>query len=425
MTKPPRKSIRIPWTPAIISLFVVLSSGLAVEPIRDVATGGDVAEAYLNRPVSYVALAPLSNVLDTLTLLSVKQHIAFVVGVMVLFAFWRSRVAKRTTVTLMQHVVATVAVIAAIGVAFILTLALPRPMAALIADNAHIVVVDFHSHTSASHDGRKGWSAERNRRWHANAGYHAVFIADHGVVTEAERGIANNPNPAGTGVTVMQSMEVTWVGEHVGIIGAERAYKGLLTNNNRDVDEQSLRLASFITGREPVVIWHHPRELNRLPVVDSATPAGIRAIEAVNGSPSRLGFVRAQREAIVALASKHNVPLTSGSDNHGWGRATPGWTIMNIPAWRGMPSEQFSLLLERVVRESGFRATRVIERRVADPGNDKLQLGLTVFAVPMRMLTTVSNEERVAWLLWTWALWVGYRWLRRGRHNEGTTVSSA
>jgi hypothetical protein len=415
MTKPPRKPIRIPWTPAMLSVLVVLSSGLAVEPIRDVATGGDVAEAYLNRSVSYVALAPLSNMLDTLTLLSVKQHIAFVVGVLVLFAFGRTRVSRRGDVTLMQHLVATVVVVAAIGATFILTLALPRPMAALTAGNANIVVVDFHSHTSASHDGRKGWSAEDNRAWHADAGYNAAFIADHGVVTESERGIANNPNPAGTGVTLMQSMEVTWVGEHVGIVGAERAYKGLLTNNNRDVDEQSLRLASFVTGREPVVIWHHPRELNRLPVVDSTTPAGIRAIEAVNGSPSRLGYVRAQREAIVSLAASHNVPLTSGSDNHGWGRATPGWTIMNIPAWRGMAPEQFSLLLERVIRESGVRSTRVIERRVADPGDDKLQLGLSVFAVPMRMLTTISNEERVAWLLWTWAVWLGYRWWRRRR----------
>ena len=416
MTNEARKRIRIPWTPAIISLLVVLSSGLAVEPIREVATGSDVAEAYLHRPVSYVAMAPLSNVLDTLTLMSVPQHIAFVVGTFVLFGLWRIRVGRREAVSPLRHLVAAVVLLAALGVTFALVLALPRPMASLIADNANIAIIDFHSHTSASHDGRAGFGAEANREWHRDAGYNIAFIADHGGVTAAEQGIANNPQPAGTGVTIMQSQEVTWAGEHVGIPGIERSYRGLLTNGNRDVDEQALRLASFITGREPIVIWNHPRELNRLPIASANTPAGIRAIEAVNGSPSRLGRVRAQRAAIVALSQTHDIPLVSGSDNHGWGRATPGWTIMNIPGWRGASSDDLAMVVERVLRQSGVRGTRVIERRVADPGNDKLQLALSVIGVPLRMFTTLSNEERVAWLLWSWGIWLAHRlWRHRRR----------
>jgi predicted metal-dependent phosphoesterase TrpH len=412
----PRKRIRVPWTPAIITLLVVLSSGLSVEPIRDAVTGSDVAEAYLSRPISYVALAPLSNMLDALTLLSVSQAIAFVLGVFVLFGAWRLRVARRGDVTPLRHLIATAVVLALVGLTFVLALALPRPMAALMADNANIIIVDFHSHTSASHDGRSGWSVEDNRAWHRDAGYNAAFINDHGVVSAAEQGIANNPNPAGTGVSVLQSIEVSWAGEHVGIPGIERSYKGLLTNNGRDVDEQALRLASFITGREPVVIWHHPKELNRLPVLNDSTPAGVRAIEIVGGSPSRIQGVRDKRDQLIAIASSRNIPVTSGSDNHGWGRATPGWTIMNLPAWRGMNSDELAMIIERVLRESGTRGTRVIERRVANPGQDKLQLGLSVVAVPLRMLTTISNEERAAWLLWTWALWSGFQWWRRRRH---------
>jgi len=410
-----RQRFRIPWTPAIITLLVVLSSGMAVEPIREVSTGSDVAEAYLSRPVAYVALAPLSNVLDTLTLLAVRQDVALLMGIVVLFGLARMRAARRADVPIMRHVVALLAVVAAVAVTFILALALPRPMAALMADNANIAIVDFHSHTSASQDARRGWSVEDNRNWHRNAGYNIAFVSDHAGVSAAEQGIAANPDPVGTGTSLLQSIEVTWAGEHVGVPNIERSYKGLLTNNGRDIDEQALRLASFITGREPVVIWNHPRELNRLPIVDSTTPAGVRAIEILNGSPNRYHEMRMKREAILALASSRDIPVTSGSDHHGWGYATPGWTIMNIPAWRGMKSDQLGLIIERILRESGVRGTRVIERRVADPGQDKLLLGLTVFAAPMRMLTTISNEERVSWILWTWAVWLGYRWLQRRR----------
>ena len=395
---------------------------MAVEPIREATSGSDVAEAYLSRPLSYVAIAPVSNVFDTLTLLSVRQDIALFVGTFVLFGFWRMRIARRrdSGVTGKQHLIAAAVLLIAIVVTFALAIVLPRPMASLVADNANIAIVDFHSHTSASHDGRKGWDVEDNRAWHRDAGYNVSFISDHGTVAAAERGIANNPNPAGTGVTILQSVEATWAGEHVGIPGVERAYKGLLTNNNRDVDEQAVRLASFIVGREPVVIWHHPRELNRLPVVNPNTPGGVRAIEIVNGSPNRFHDMRRKRAAIFALASTHNVPLVSGSDHHGWGYAPPAWTIMNLPAWRGLTGEQLGFIIERVLRESGIRGTRVIERRVAEPGDDKLQLGLTVFTVPMRMLTTVSNEERMAWLVWTWAVWLGVRWWRNRRQPAST-----
>ncbi|MEX2152410.1 MAG: hypothetical protein WD825_03675 [Gemmatimonadaceae bacterium] len=408
-------SRRIPWTPVVISILVVLSSGLAVQPVRDARTLTDVAEAYLLRPMTYVAIAPLSNVLDTLSLLSGRQHIALVLGVIVLFALRRLVRALRDGATWRAHLVATALLVVGIVVAYVAAAVLPRPMASLVTDNANILRVDFHSHTSASHDGRGGWGAEHNRAWHRDGGYDAAYVTDHATVSEAERGMANNPNPAGGGVTLLQGIEVTWSGEHVAILGAERRYRGLLTPNLRDVDEQGLLLGSLIQTREPVVIWNHPKDLTRLPPASGPRTAGVRGIEISNGSPPGADKIRPKRQAIVALAERAGLAMMGGSDYHGWGRTAPAWTLVRIFGWRGMNADSLDQQIERVVRESGARGTRVVERRVADPGSRNTALALTVLSVPLRMLTTLSNDERLVWLIWTWLIAATVWWVRRRR----------
>src|SRR3982750_477808 len=69
-----------PWGGLLLLAVLVLGSApFAIAPIRDAATFEAVAEATLRRPAGYVLLAPLSNVFDLLTLLSVRQHIALLV----------------------------------------------------------------------------------------------------------------------------------------------------------------------------------------------------------------------------------------------------------------------------------------------------------------------------------------------------------
>lgn len=404
---------RIPWAALLISIVVVLTSAFAVAPVWDAATHGEVSEVYLTRPFGYVALAPLSNVLDMLTLLSARQHLALVVGLIVLFAAWRALRAYLGA-TRRQHGIATAVFLLVVIVIYAATAVLPRPMAALVTDNANIARIDFHSHTAASHDGRPGWSAESDREWHRSGGYDVVYVTDHAAVAGAEQGMANNPNPGGEGVTVLQGIEVTWTGEHVAILGAQRMYRGVITPNLRDVDEQGLRLASLIPDREPVVIWNHPHRLDRLPIAGGPGTFGIRAIEVSNGAPDSMDEVRRQREAIAALAQQRNLPMTGGSDNHGWGRAAPNWTLMIIFGWRGLAGDALGRQIENVIRKAGTAGTRVIERRVAD-GTNTLGLAFTVVSAPGRMFTTLSTDERISWLIWIWLLTATTWWTRRRR----------
>ena len=404
---------RIPWIAIAISVAVVLSSAFAVQPVRDAVSGADVPEAYLVRPPGYVAIAPVSSVLDTISLVSVRQHVAMLIGLLAILVLWRVGRALIVGSGWRRHLVSLAVVVVSVLTTYAAAALLPRPMAFLEADDANIVRVDFHSHTSASHDGRL--TAEQNREWHRRAGFNVAYVTDHGSVAGAERGVAANPRPAGEGVTLLQAIEVTWTGEHVAILGAQRTYTGLLTANLRDVDVEGLRLGSVIPGREPVVIWNHPREPNRLQLASGPGTAGVRAIEIVNGAPNDMDVVRANKSRLLAMAQRADVALTAGTDNHGWGRAAPGWTLLRVPGWRGMQSDALAAQIEQVLRGGGYDATRVVERRVADANTI---LAASIVTVPARMLTTLSNEERVAWLIWTWLVTAALWWFRRTRQRS-------
>jgi hypothetical protein len=406
---------RPPWIPLIVSVAVIVSSAYAVKPVRDVESLSEVSEAFLVRPVGYVAMAPVSNVLDMLTLLSIRQHIALFLGIVVLFAVGRLVRSRTRAAGWRGHLGAAALLLVSVVASYATAVLLPRPMASLGSLDANVLRIDFHSHTSASGDARQWFTVERNRAWHRDGGYDVAYVTDHATVKGAEHGMADNPLAGMDGVVLLQAIEVTWTGEHVAILGAERAYRGILTTNLRDVDEQGLALASVVTGREPVVIWNHPRELNRLPPASGPMTGGVRAIEISNGAPDGRDRINQQRAAILALAQRHNLALTTGSDNHGWGRTAPNWTLMRPTNWRGLNGDELSLRIERVIRDGGYRGTRVIERVVADPDATRWSLPLSVFTIPGRMLTTLSNDERVMWLVWTWGIFAAVWGFRRAR----------
>ncbi len=401
---------RVPIWPSLITLVVILTSAMAVSPIFDAANRGAVVDAFLEVPLGYVVIAPVSNVLDTLTLLSANQHFAVFAGSLAIFIFVRT---LKRDAGAKAHAIASVVFLCGVVATYAAMAYLPRPMAALRSNNDAVLKIDFHSHTDASHDGHQ--DVETLREWHRKAGYDVAYVTDHASVAGAERGMANNPNPAGEGVTLLQGIETTWSGEHVTIPNVERVYRGVLTPTRGDVDTAGLRIAGFVPGLEPVVIWNHPRTLGMLPPATGPGTMGVRAMEIVNGAPKDAGRLRASRDQIATMAQGGNVALTAGSDNHGFGYATPGWTLMMIRGWRGATGEAVGLKIEQVIREGGFKATRVVERRVADPGNSKARTAVSVLTVPWTMFTTLSNDERLWWLIWTWLLWSGAWFVQRRR----------
>jgi hypothetical protein len=405
---------QVPWAPILLSLLVIVCAAAATRPVRDAATLADVSEAYLAKPAGYVALAPISATFDTVLLLSVRQHIAMLVVLLVLLAAFRIFRHVRGESTTRAHLAAIGACVLLFVFTYVGAIVLPRPMAYLASQDPTVMLVDFHSHTSASGDARRGFSVEDNRDWHRRAGYDVAVITDHATVAGAERGVASNTVAGLDEPMVIQAIEATWTGEHVAVLGAQRTYSGMLTENLRDIDADALRMGSVVASREPIVIWHHPRELNRLPLASGPSTSGIRAIEIANGAPDNMDDLKPRRAQIAAFAQRHDLMLTTGTDNHGWGYTAPAWTLMRPPVWRGLGSDDLALSMERVIREAGFRGSRVVERTIPYPTNS-VGLAFTVVSVPFTMLRTLSTDERVMWLAWIWAIWGIARWATHRR----------
>ena len=399
---------RLPWWAIAVSVLVFATVPAAVDPIRDASTLADLSEAHLALPPTYLAITPVSNVLDALTLLSVPQHIVVVLSVIVLFIGYRSQRrrlpgSEGRRASLVREAAAALLLIVGIVVVYAVAALVPRPMAQLEITDPSVLAIDFHSHTMYSHDGRRGWTEEDVRGWHRGAGYDVAYITDHATFEGGERGIAGNPRLAGEGTMVLQGIEVVYRGEHVNVLSAGRRYRGLTTPNLQDLDEQALGLSSLIPATLPVIIETIPGNLDRVPASPSPLGPGARAIEIVDGSPRGLLQGRRDRARIVHLADSLNLALVTGSDNHGWGRVAPGWTLMRIPGWRGMMTDSLSHRIEEILRSSRREATRPVERRVAAT----ISAPALVFAVPLitlRMLTTLSADERVMWLVWAWGI---------------------
>lgn len=413
---------RVPWWPVILSLLVLVSADFAVDPIRNASTFQRVPDVHLVLSSGYLLLAPICNVLDMLSLMSVRQHVAILITLLALFTVCRVWRGFRHGTGFLREIKAAALALGALVLVYAVGALVPRPMAALSVDtpfNDAVLVADFHSHTKFSHDGAPWFTPEANRRWHRNAGFDVAYITDHRTVQGAEDGIANNPPVAGEGTMILQGLEVVWRGAHVNLLGAERRYRGLTDPALRDMDDTSLALASAIPNSEPIVVYTFPDLMRNLhPATGPGTP-GARAIEIVDASPRGLGEVRRRRTLISLLADTFNLALVAGSDNHGWGFTAAGWTLVPLPGWRGMSTDSLAAAIDNVIRTRGFAGTTVVERREANTGLSTWRRVGTLPLVIIRMFTMLSDDERVSWLLWIWVIALAPVVWRRRRGAAG------
>ncbi|MEO5817340.1 MAG: hypothetical protein ABIT20_18880 [Gemmatimonadaceae bacterium] len=401
--------------------LVAISALFARSPLQDAVTFEPVLEASLRRPMGYLLLAPVSNILDTLTLLSLRQHIALFATILVCYAVWwwffgRAPLAAVPPNRRWLREVARIGVglVVIIGV-YVVAMIVPRPMAG-IETSFDIMVIDFHAHTKFSHDGRPDWRPEDVRAWHRAAGFDVAYVTDHRTFEGARDAWANNPVSAGTGTVLLPGIEVVWRGEHVNVLDADRMFRGLLTETLRDIDESALTLASSLPGNEPVLIETFPGDLSKVIAANGPGTAGIRAIEVIDGAPKGLGQTREERARIVHLADSTNLALVAGSNHHGWGHTAAGWTLMFLPQWRAATSDQLSANISRIIRGGGRKSTRVVERYIADTETG-VALPLTVPLIAWGMLRSLSGDERIVWLAWTAAIYLMWRF-RRARSNR-------
>jgi predicted metal-dependent phosphoesterase TrpH len=347
----------------------------------------------------YVVVAPASNLLDTLTLLSFPQHVALAVTVVGLFAVWRAmraRDARRYGADVRRSGwrVEVRAALLALGVLAAIYGAMadaPRPMAGLRLNDDSLLAVDFHSHTNASHDARPGFSVEENRSWHQAAGYGAAYISDHHSFRGVDVALATNPTMAGDATMLLPALEAAYQDQHVIILGS--------AHDAGTAPVRQWAQGRATSGEDAGLILTIPSTIAHFAHPHSAPPARVLGIEISDGGPQGLAAGDRKKATIIALADSLGAALVTGSDNHGWGRTAAAWSVMTLPGWRHLSATALDARIRAALETSGRRAVRPIGRTRA-VGSDLPALLATAPAATWMMLRTLSWAERLSWIGW-------------------------
>ena len=388
------------WMPLAGSALVLGASFFTEPLLTDSLSGRLAAGAALSTSLGYKALAPLCDTLDTISLFSQRQHAAFLITCLLAFVVWRV-LRKRPPASMRRSVgreisAAAMALVALVAV-YVVGAMVPRPIAKLAMSSRDDVVVDFHSHTRYSWDGRVALSPEQSRRWHNASGFDVAYITDHSTFAGAEEAALDNPARAGDGTVMLSGIEVRDRGNHLVVLGTDaadwRSYKA------GDLQEQTFQRASAARGTaRPVVLFTLPGNLK------PASTMSFDGIELSDAAPRGLSQSDAQSGTIGELARDKNASLIASSNNHGWASASPAWSVLQIPGWRSMTPAQLDIAIRREILRDGLNAVRVIDRRM--PGPVSLSgVALTVPDAAWRMLTTMSWPERASWLIWIWLVY--------------------
>jgi hypothetical protein len=286
-----------------------------------------------------------------------------------------------------------------------------RPMASLSLQDPDLIAVDFHSHTSASHDGRPDFDAERNREWHQSSGFNAAYVTDHrtfdGALSAAER----NPSLAGTGTTLLPGVELRDGDEHPILIGVDPTRMKITSP-----DWQGAAVEADGGPVPPILLLTLPGNIVKVPLNEYTGAIRVAGIESSDGSPRGIAQTARDRKGIVAVADRLHLALIAGSDNHGWGRTAPAWSVLRIPGWRNMTPASLDIAIRRTILERAPGTAQVIARRTVLFPSGRVEAALGGVAVGFLMLRTMNLRERFSWIVWSWA--GGFLSLVRARRNR-------
>jgi predicted metal-dependent phosphoesterase TrpH len=380
------------WRAPLLAVgFILFAHAHSVPAIRDAVTKSSVPLFHLQFPVWHLIFTPLCSVADFLTVLSLHELEAFLVWTFVLILLLSRR--RVLGIMLFLLFVAWAALI-------------PRPMARLVCADPDVLLVDFHSHTQYSHDGRHSFTPEANMRWHARQGFEAGFITDHNR-TEASK-IAHDESKAewrATGYESLEGEEVSLLKTHLVLLGNRERI------DNSPYDSDTSRISTFVRDmhRQGFLVvaslpeyWFYHWGKGVQDFVDW----GMDGFEIINSAPKALDFPRPLQLEVIDLCRKNNLFMTGISDNHGYGYATDAWNAVRLPGWPQMDPESLEMQLLSFIKKTGFSAVQVIERTTIAPTR-RLDLFWNSIANFVQYWRQLSLSQVISWVCWLglWAFW--------------------
>jgi hypothetical protein len=356
------------------------------------------AHLRLFTPSSYLVLSPIYALWDGVAMLSISRLHGFLIGLALLFVGYRVlRLILRRRFSLGDERRALVGALVALAAFVAGGLINHRPMVRLAGAEPGVAVVDFHSHTNASHDVRGTamgrFDTKKNLAWHQRAGFDAVFVTDHNTTA----GLVPTESP----LALCRGLEVSAWGAHIVLLGGEL---DSVRGPYRDWAGLRRLLADADTIYGALSVASLPEyERNHWGRLDSMVDAGLDGFEIVNASPKANELTRARRDTVIGLARRTGKYVVGVSDHHGWGATSMVWSLVEVSNWENRPERLCAGIIDAL--QLGFPAVTVVERHRLRP-DDWWPGWLTPIGVVWETWRSMGWAMTAAWLMWIWALWV-------------------
>jgi hypothetical protein len=394
--------------PLVLSACVVVAQVFSLDPLVDVVTWTAPASARVAYPISHVLLAPFTLLADWLNGGSRHDLIGFAVWAGVAYTLTRLAARRGPPRRPLRETLYAAALLVALGGFVGWGYWLQRPIPRLATTDADDLVLDVHSHTAMSHDGRRGFGAAQSARWHARAGFDAAFITDHNVAGPAK---AWRIDAGGRRPRMLDGEELSLSGLHLVVLGNGVAIPNRPYDASWDSTGALIRRlhadSLYLIASLPEYWEHHwGGELGEL------TTGGVDAFEIWTASPKAMDFPAEARRAVVARSRLENRTLFGATDMHGFGNTATVWNVVRLPGWRLLGDGALTQALVVRFRTEGVTANQVVALRRWLPES---RLG-SAFSVPINLalaLRTASVPHALALLGWIWVWPVAASFRRR------------
>jgi len=417
--------LRVPWLfPLLISACVVLGQLFRLSPLADAVAGTAPAGVRLAYPLAHVALAPFTLIADWLNgspARDLQGAAAWAVAAFLLVrvARWRGG-PEGTGARTVREVRATALFLVPLTAFLSWGALLPRPIPRFVAADGDVIVFDVHSHTSASHDGRRGFGAAANAAWHARAGFDAAFITDHNTTRAIRAWLADAPGDSPP--RLLPGVELSLSGLHLLALGIEDGVDNAPYRNAWDATGRLIR--ALAAGRIPtsgtaktaapadtaVPLTTRPFLVASLPEywrhhwgtdIDTLVEWGVGGFEIWTSSPQAMDFPPALRRQMIARCQRGGLAMFGATDMHGLGYSASVWNVARLPGWRTLDAAALGPALVERFRREGAAANQVVAMRRWLPET----VAGAVVAVPgnlVLLLRTATPAHGAALLAWSW-----------------------
>jgi hypothetical protein len=425
--------------PLSLTLLLLVSRAAGAPALSDPVAGTTLESLTLSVPVVYLLLGPLFSTWDGISMLSMTRLKGFLIGLVILYLasrilrgiLNRRRGYKRRRLSRRVNRELGVLAVSVIVLLVFLTLGAiwHRPMLSLRGTSAGERVVDFHSHTNTSHDVEgtlmKKFDLDANLRWHARAGFDAVFITDHNAprlesqvtgglrawhLESAIRSEESQEESLKPGRDHRAPLERVTAGCPGIEVSAWRAHIVLLGDTmpvdrsryNGSLQELLQLLRTSEPAYESLSVASLPEyRRNHWQRLDTLIREGLDGFEIVNASPKANELTVAERDSVIELARTHRKFVVGVSDSHGWGATSMVWNLVSVPP-ATPPTAICGAVLSRM--RSGFEAVRIIERHRLRP-EAWWPMALTPIGVVWETWRSMGWPLTASWLLWIWLIW--------------------